>query len=222
MTVQDDSLTAQELAQIDAEIRAERLTRQVPSERAVGVLLLIGGLIAWIFSVVLGLEKLALLENPDATFYCDINPFISCGNVMESWQASTFVLPNQFIGMTGYALVACIGALHLGGARLPRWVVLTVLGGLAAAFVYLNFLAISAIWSIHALCLNCMGIWVATAPMLFGYLARAIGTGQVSLGAPLDRFLIRARWILPIAWYAILALMIVVAFFNQWLVVLGL
>ena len=72
--------------------------------------MMLSGLGSWLAALILAREgyQLALTgEKPS----CDINPFFSCGSVMQSWQATLFFdTPNQLYGIGGYAAVALIGA----------------------------------------------------------------------------------------------------------------
>lgn len=209
------------LAEIDAELAAERVSRRRAPRRLTGGVLLGGAIIAWIAALVLLVDKLYLLANPGAQLSCDVNPFISCGNVMMTWQAEAFGIPNMALGLGGYAVMGVLGAQWLSGQELPRWLRLSQLGGIAIAFAFIHFLAASAIFVIRALCPWCMVAWVATAPMFFVSVAHAVEIGDLPVRGVVGAVL--RRWVLlSIAWYALLALVIVVAFRTQWMVMLGL
>ena len=207
-------------AEIDAELAAERAARPRASDRVAGLVLLLGGLVGWFASLELQVGKEFLLANPGASLSCDVNPFISCGSVMMTWQSAALGIPNMAIGLAGFALMSAIGALMLSGTALPAWFRWARLGGMAFAFGYVHFLAISAIFAIRALCPWCMVIWTVTAPMFFATLARTIEYGDLRLPAPLAGVL--RRWVLlSAAWYLLVVLVIAAAFWQQWLVVLG-
>lgn len=207
-------------AEIDAELAAERAARPRASDRVAGLVLLLGGLVGWFASLELQVGKEFLLANPGASLSCDVNPFISCGSVMMTWQSAALGIPNMAIGLAGFALMSAIGALMLSGTALPAWFRWARLGGMAFAFGYVHFLAISAIFAIRALCPWCMVIWTVTAPMFFATLARTIENGDLRLPAPLAGVL--RRWVLlSAAWYLLVVLVIAAAFWQQWLVVLG-
>lgn len=209
------------LAEIDAELAAEAAGRRRAPERVTGAVLLLGGAVSWVAALVLMIDKLFLLENPGAQLGCDINPFISCGDVMSTWQAATFGIPNMAIGLAGYAIMACIGSLLLSGAQLPRWFSWATLGGMTFAFGFIQFLAISAIFVIKALCPWCMLVWLMTAPMFFAVLARTIESGTWRAPAPLAAVL--RHWVvLSIVWYALVVLAILGGFWRQWLYMVGL
>jgi len=212
---------AELLAEIDAELAAERSARSRAGQRLAGLVLLIGGLIGWISSLELQVGKEFLLENPGASLACDVNPLISCGSVMMTWQSAALGLPNMAIGLGGFAIMGVIGALMVSRTHLPAWARWARLGGMTFAFGYVHFLAISAIFFIRALCPWCMVIWTVTAPMFFVTLARTIESGDLRLPAPLGNLL--RRWVmLTLLWYLLVVAVIAVVFRHQWLLMLGL
>lgn len=218
---QDD---AELIAEIDAELAAERAARRASRQRAgqrlTGVVLLAGALVGWVAALALLVDKLFLLQNPGATLACDINPFISCGNVMMTWQAEALGIPNMAIGLAGFAIMGVTGALMISGTALPAWYRWARLGGMTFAFAFVHFLAASAIFVIHALCPWCMVVWTATAPMFFATLAHSVESGDLRLPGPLSRVL--RHWVmLTLAWYLLMILVIAVRFLRQWLLLLG-
>ncbi|SRR5690606_2933483 len=218
----DPDLSDAELrAEIDAELRAERAGRPRAPQRLTGLVLLLGGIIGWLSSLQLQVDKEYLLANPGASLGCDVNPFISCGSVMMTWQSAALGIPNMAIGLAGFALMAAIGALMLSRTALPTWFRWARLGGMTFAFGYIHFLAISAIFVIRALCPWCMVIWTVTAPMFFATLARTIEHGDLRVPAPLAT-LLRHWMVLSLLWYLLVIAVIFAAFFRQWLAVLGL
>lgn len=211
---------AELLAEIDAELAAERAGRSRAGGRLTGGVLLVGGLIGWLAAVTLLVDKLYLLQNPGATLSCDINPFISCGSVMMTWQAEALGIPNMAIGLAGFAIMGATGALMLSRTVLPAWYRWARLGGMTFAFGFVHFLAISAIFVIGALCPWCMVVWTVTAPMFFATLAHTVESGDLRPPSPLAGLL--RRWVvLTLAWYALVLVTIGVMFRGQWLTMLG-
>ena len=212
---------AQLLAEIDAELAAERRDKRRAGDRLVGAVLLIGGLVGWIASVALTIDKLFLAANPGASLACDINPLISCGSVMMTWQSEALGIPNMAIGLGGFAIMGVLGSLMLSGTALPPWLRWARLGGMTFAFGYVHFLALSAIFVIRALCPWCMVVWTVTAPMFFATLARTIESGDLKLPPVLGGILL--RWVLlTLAWYLLVIMVVFAAFFPQWMTMLGL
>lgn len=209
------------LAEIDAELAAERSAKARAGQRVTGLVLLLGALVGWVASLELQVGKEFLLANPGASLACDVNPFISCGNVMMTWQSSALGIPNMAIGLGGFAIMGAIGALMAAGTALPPWCRWARLGGMAFAFGYVHFLATSTIFVIGALCPWCMVIWTVTAPMFFATLAHTIESGDLRIPAPLANLL--RRWVvLTLGWYLLVLVVIALAFRQQWLVMLGL
>ena len=69
--------------------------------RGMGWFLTITGLVLWFAAYTLTREGY-LLATQGITPSCDINPFFSCGDVMQSWQATVFFdAPNQLYGVAG-------------------------------------------------------------------------------------------------------------------------
>lgn len=212
----DDAL----LAEIDAELAAEESSRRLASSRTTGAVLLIGGAVAWIAALALLVDKLRLLADPGATLGCDINPFISCGDVMMTWQAEAFGFPNMALGLAGFAVMGSAGSLLLSRAALPRWYRWAVLGGMTFAFAFVHFLVISAIFVIGALCPWCMVVWAMTAPMFFSTLAHVIEEGDLRPPRALTGVL--RHWALcTLAWYLLVVVVIFLAFLPQWMGMLG-
>lgn len=136
-------------------------------QRALPWLLLIGGAVALIASVMLSIEVFDRLKNPAYVPVCNLNPILSCTNVADSNQAHAFGFPNYFIGIASYAAVATIGVVMLAGSRLKRWFWQAVEVGLLFAFAFITWLQFETLYRIGALCIFCMIVWVCTGPMFW-------------------------------------------------------
>ncbi|MEE1797495.1 vitamin K epoxide reductase family protein, partial [Streptomyces sp. JV176] len=58
--------------------------------RALALLLVVTGAAGLLAAWVITIDKFKLLEDPDFTPGCSLNPVVSCGNIMKSAQASVF------------------------------------------------------------------------------------------------------------------------------------
>lgn len=142
-----------------------------------------------------------LLAAEGQTPSCDINPFFSCGNVMESWQARVFFdAPNQLLGIAGWAVVSTIGVGLIQGARFRRWFWWATTIGLFAAWFFLMWLFVQAAFSIGFLCLYCMVVWVTHTILLWVYLPWALARGLLTDNARAVSF---GQATLPFAWVPI-------------------
>jgi len=179
------------------------------------IYLLLSGLGSWFAAFTLSREGYALAKSGQ-TPSCVINPFFSCGNVMESWQATVFFdTPNQLYGVAGFMIVAAIGAAMLAGATMRRWFWVLFTLGIFLAYVWLMWMFYQAVFMIGFLCLYCMVVWAVHIPLVWIFIPWAL-KNQLLASSPSLRNL-GSRW-LPYSWivivinYAIIALAILIQF----------
>lgn len=89
------------------------------NRRTTGILLLVTGVLGLLASAMLTIDKIKILEDPNFVPGCSLDPTISCGSVMQSWQGSVFGFPNPLIGIASFSVVIVAGVLTLGGVALP-------------------------------------------------------------------------------------------------------
>jgi len=130
-------------------------------------ILLIGGTIGTLASMLLTIEVFNKLKNPHYTPPCNLNPILSCTSVADSAQAHAFGFPNYFIGIAGFAVLATVGAALLAGAQFKVWFWRAVEFGLAFAFLFITWLQFQTLYRIGALCIFCMIVWSVTGPMFW-------------------------------------------------------
>ncbi|WP_022873666.1 vitamin K epoxide reductase family protein [Nesterenkonia alba] len=148
-------------------------------QRPFGWWLLATGLIGTVASFLLLYERVQLWENPDHITACDVNPWVSCGQVMESWQASSFGFPNIFIGVVAFPVLVAVAVTVLSGVGLPRWYYLGLQAAATFAFGFCVWLWYSAVYSIGVLCPYCMIVWAAVIPFFVVTTARNFTTGTL-------------------------------------------
>ena len=137
-------------------------------------LMLLFGIIGLVVSFILSIEKIHLLENPDATLTCSINLVLNCSTVMQTWQSSVFGFPNMYIGLMAFPVVITVATMMLAGAPvLPRWFWRTahVSYGLGLAFAY--WLFFNSVYDIEVLCPWCLVITLTTT-ILFELMTRYV------------------------------------------------
>jgi uncharacterized membrane protein len=127
------------------------------------------------------IEKFDLIQNPSASFICDLNPVISCGSVMESKQANAFGFMNTYIGLLGFPVIVTIGAAMLAGARFRRWFWLAMVGGLSLGILFAYWLLFESIYNINALCPYCLSVDVALTTIFWYVLLYTLGEGHIRL-----------------------------------------
>lgn len=193
------------------------LLNPLPTSLAYRWLLLIAGAVGLTGSVVLTLDEIHLLKNPNYVPSCSINPVISCGSVMKSWQAGVFGFPNPLIGLAAFSVVVTLGVVVLAGARLPAWCWLGLQAGTLFGAGFVTWLMIQTLYVIGALCPYCMAVWVATIALFWYTLLHNIRRGAIPVPAPVRRAAFTGyHWIIPALWYLVIALLILNRFWYYW------
>ncbi len=181
-------------------------------DRPFAWLLLITGVVGWLASGALVLEKLEVLKDPDHVTVCDVNPWISCGQVMQTPQSSVFGFPNMFIGIVAFAVIITTAMGILAGARFARWYWLGLQTGVTLGFVFVIWLWSQALYSIHVLCPFCMVVWAAMIPLFVWTTARNVSHGVIRLPAGPSRLLGESGWIITTLLYIAVVATIFFAF----------
>jgi uncharacterized membrane protein len=127
-------------------------------------LLLLCGLIGFLASLILSIEKFDALKNPHYVPVCNLNPIFSCSTVSGSTQAEAFGFYNPFLGLGAYAALAAVGLALLAGAKFKRWFWQATQAGMLFAIGFITWLQFEALYRIGALCLFCMVAWAVTMP----------------------------------------------------------
>ncbi|KAB1140774.1 vitamin K epoxide reductase family protein [Streptomyces luteolifulvus] len=149
------------------------MARAEGAGRGFALLQVIMGAAGLLASWVITIDKFKLLEDPDFTPGCSLNPVVSCGNIMKSDQASAFGFPNPMLGLVSYGIVICVGMSLLAGARFPGWYWLTFEAGALFGIGFVTWLQFESLYTISALCLWCCLAWIATI-FIFWYLTSFI------------------------------------------------
>lgn len=124
--------------------------------------MLLSALISLTASFVLSVDAIALARDPAATLACNINSVISCGTVGLSWQASLLGFPNAFLGLIAEPVVITIAVASLGGARFPRWFMMSAQVVYTIGVLFAYWLFQQSMVVIHALCPWCLLVTLST------------------------------------------------------------
>ena len=125
-------------------------------------LLVIGGAIGLICSFIIMYEKISLLQNPQYTPSCNVNPVISCGSVMASDQSHIFGFPNPIIGLVAFPVLITTGVILMMGVQLRRWFWVGLECGTIFGLALVHWLFFESVYRIGALCPYCMVVWAVT------------------------------------------------------------
>jgi uncharacterized membrane protein len=186
------------------------------ARRGLSTLLAIAGAVGFVAAFVLAVERIALLEDPDYVPTCSFNPILSCGSVMQTWQAEAFGFPNPLIGIAAFAVVTTVGVVLLAGSSLPRWFWLGLDAGALFGVVFVHWLIVQSLYSIGALCPYCMVVWVVTIPIFWYVTVHNLQAGHLPAPASLRRFVVRNRGLVLAAWYLVVAGLVLVQFWEYW------
>lgn len=182
--------------------------------RSLGWLYIAAGLLGFAAATALTLEKLEKLADPDYVPTCSINPVISCGTVMDSPQAAAFGFPNPLLGVAGFAVVVTAGVAMLAGFAPPRWFRLGMQAGATFGIVFVHWLIAASLYDIHALCPYCMVVWAVTIPVFwYTTLDTLLAFDRTR---PLGAALARVHTVVPATWYAVIAILVLTAFWDYW------
>lgn len=176
------------------------------------IVLLVSGVIGMIATLVLTYERVQLWMDPGYVTSCDVNVWVSCGTVMESWQAGLFGFSNQFIGIIGFAIVITIGMAILSGARFAAWWWHATSIGLLLAMVFCFWLWTQAVYVINTLCLYCMIVWVVTIPAAILVLLRNVSQDLIKVTPRTKMILTTAAWPTIILCYVVIGASILLRF----------
>ncbi|MDI3211659.1 vitamin K epoxide reductase family protein [Arthrobacter sp. AL12] len=197
-----------------SELAAERPLPPMTRDRPFAWLLLITGVVGWLASGALVLEKLAVLKDPSHVTVCDVNPWISCGQVMQTWQGSVFGFPNMFMGIVAFAVIITTAMGLLAGASFARWYWLGLQAGVTLGFAFVVWLWSQALYSIHILCPFCMVVWAAMIPLFVWVTVRNVTHGMIRLPAGATRVLGDSGWIITALLYVAVIATIFFAFIQ--------
>lgn len=160
--------------------------------RTFGLMLLVTGAGGWIASAILVLERLALYKNPGHITSCDVNPWVSCGRVMGTWQSELFGFPNPLIGVVAFAVILATAMMVLSGAAPGRWYWVGLQIGVSLGTLFVIWLWSQALFEIYILCLYCMVVWAAMIPLFILLTVRNLVHGIIPAPGIVVRF--AAEW----------------------------
>lgn len=194
-------------------------SREARGRTVTGLVLLLGGLVGLAAAFDLTYERIASLIDPSHQISCDFNPVLSCGTVMNTWQASVFGFPNPMIGLAAFPLVVFMGALLLSKVSLPRWIALVFNLGTLGGFAFVSWLIYQSVYQIGVLCPWCMAVWAVVLPIFWCTTVRNLRTGAIPVGDDwrdaIDD-LLRYHWIGLVLLYAAVIMIVGTGFWDYW------
>lgn len=160
---------------------------ELRSDRTLFAMMFVFAILAFLAAFVLSVEKLAVIENPDAKLSCSINLVLNCASVMQTPQASVFGFPNSYLGIMGFAVVIAVAVGGLMGVKYTRNYLVTaqVFYGLGLIFAY--WLFFQSVYVIQILCPWCLIVTVATTIIFEALLRYNLRRNYFGLDKKLDK-----------------------------------
>ena len=192
--------------------------RAAPPERAAFIwTLLVTSVVGWIASGILVIERLHVYADADYITSCDISPWVSCGTVFQTWQASLFGFPNPLIGIVAFAVVITTAVGLLARARFARWYWIGLQIGVTLGMVFVVWLWSQALFDIYVLCIYCIVVWAAMIPLFVFTTVRNLAAGVIPAPAGLVRFLGEWAWAIVVLLWVATAASIFFRFMNSFI-----
>jgi uncharacterized membrane protein len=188
-------------------------------ENVIGYILSIGGVIGFLASFILTIEKIQLLMNPAFVPSCNLSPLLSCGSVMKTEQASVFGFANSLLGVAGFAAIITIGIGILAGAKYKRWFWLGIQAGATFGLLFVHWLMYQSIFVIGKLCPYCMVVWSVMIPLFLYVTFYNLRVDNIKVSKkyqPISKFLQRHHGDILILWFVAIITTILVRFWDYW------
>lgn len=200
----------------DGEERDGPATGPVGGGRAFALLLVVTGAMGLLAAWVITLDKFKLLEDPNFVPGCSLNPIVSCGNIMQSKQATAFGFPNPMLGLVCYGIIIAIGLALLSGARFPRWYWLGMEAGCLFGVGFVSWLQYESLYVIGSLCLWCCLAWVGTIVMFWYVTVHNVRHGFIPAPRALRNAVLEFHWVIPVIHIGIIGMLILTKWWSFW------
>ena len=177
--------------------------------RRISILWIVAAVIGWFASFELLTEFIKTLRDPAYTPNCNINPLVTCGPNMGSWQGSIFGFSNTIIGVTLFVAPIIVGVSILAGQRITaRWYWITYAAFILGAYVLITWLYSQSIFSLGTLCPWCMVVWTVTIPLFWYTSGWTLAAGHLGDALrPLGRLLWSWAWVIVVLNYLLIAVL---------------
>jgi uncharacterized membrane protein len=119
-------------------------------------LLSVGAGIGLLASFLQMLEKLALLDNKNASLACDISSVFSCSTVLSAPQSSLFGFPNSLICIVVFTTFLVAGLIGLTGGSIGKGMKKVLLGLAVFMLLFALWFLFTSTFVIGSICVFCL------------------------------------------------------------------
>lgn len=195
---------------------AQNKLRRKTLEHTLPYILIVGGAIGLLASLILTYDKVQVLLNPGYNPACNLNPILSCGSVMQTEQAMLFGMPNTIFGVAAFSALIMFGLMLAGGAQVRRWLWLTAQTAATIGVAFMHYLFFQGVYRIHAVCPWCFVVWMVTIPIFWYITLYNFRQHYVRIPQSINRFLQQNHGNILIAWYFVIFAIILEHFWYYW------
>lgn len=187
--------------------------------RVLPYILIAMSVIGFFASFILTYDKLQILQDVNYDPFCNINPILSCGSVMDTDQASLFGMPNTIFGLIAYSMLFTFGVLLAGGAKVKRWVWVGAQIAAVAGVVFMHYLFFQGVYRINAICPWCFVVWMVTIPIFWYITLYNLREKNIKLPSslqPMADFAQRHHGNVLVVWYLAIFGILLERFWYYW------
>jgi uncharacterized membrane protein len=141
--------------------------RNISLKKTFPYLLIIGGAWGLFASLILSYDTLQVSKNAHYIPSCNLNPVLSCGNVINTAGDTIFKLPYPYYGIAAFAVLASVGAAMLAGAVFKKWYWRAFQVAITLGTIGAYFLLLKSVYKIHALCPYCLSVDIVTTTLFW-------------------------------------------------------
>ena len=135
--------------------------KQLSQQKILFGTITIASTVGFLASFLQMIEKVTLLENPQAVLTCNINSVFSCTNILNAWQSSVFGFPNSLMCISLFAILLAVGLVGWTGGVINGKLRL-VFQGMALFFIGFGFWYLwQSIFIVGSLCIYCIFCYAA-------------------------------------------------------------
>lgn len=195
---------------------AQNRLRQKTLEHTLPYILIIGGAIGLLASLVLTYDKIQVLLNPGYNPACNINPILSCGSVMQTEQAMLFGMPNTVFGVAAFSALVMFGLMLSAGIGVKRWLWLAAQAAATVGVIFMHYLFFQGVYRIHAVCPWCFVVWMVTIPIFWYITLYNLRQRHIRIPPTVNTFLQQNHGNILVAWYFVIFAIILEHFWYYW------
>ena len=182
-------------------------------------ILIVTGIVGCIASFILTSDKIHILQDPNFSPSCNINPILSCGSVMKTVQSNLLGVPNTIFGLIAYSMLLTFGILLAGGAKVKRWVWVCAQLAATVGVIFMHYLFFQGVFIIGAVCPWCFVVWMITIPIFWYITLYNLRVQNIKLTKrfkKLSVYLQKHHGDILMAWYVIILGILLQHFWYYW------